>query len=989
MSNVTTSKNSTTCSPSTRPWWSAVGVKQRMERPPLKANASGEGSTSSQEDTHRRVLETYSQRCTSMDVDVAAQVIVRAQAASDILVRHAPQHIRDDPCQALRWILETTFSIASDKSSHPQKRRLNLQTLRSLTSEIDRHIDSTNTTTATTREEPATGAVAPAPGNVHPSADERVKGVNSPAVLNRARPVEDHCNGGDLTTTNHTNDADPFRQPQQSSLALPSTGPTIHTATKKRARTDGPATEVSYLPAAASMPRAAAANTFSGTTVPHEKRRHFDQMKNGTATEHKTWAAPASLPTNEMAETHMQSTQESLPRQPSTDKARTDNRAVTRLAHLTATTATSTSLGHERAKRHTNRTEARPPRQQTDQTIRGVPNLVHPAAATTATSAATSHHVRTDTHTASTEEHPLSPPSAPTEKATTSNRGVATVAHPVATPTAKSVSSRNGMAESHIASTAEVQPVLPPTDKATTDNRGNTALAHPAATAGTARNMQNGSRPAVPQATTPPQLSVPLLSSRGAKRKLPPASGHASKQGSLPSTAASDESNRNGKLTREESIRRVADSTRNYFESLRTAAATNRSHPSVPEEDRREQETSLSRRGQAPQSSRHDARPPRKRNASMGSNGVPHNSKPSTYVSLLNKPSVPRRSLLMLCLHRYPDRVSADAATTKSFVVKPDKERISGILRPRTAAVKVSIRQPALWKQVGRDILSRFEMWDPYWEFTGPVLIGKICHLTNPPGNAEGLNTAMQQDFTPITDLKPDDQDVLHLIPFPDWYNPKPQAWVDGKYYVIFRMLTETPPQEGERADGHIWPKGTFLQIDGQPRAVAQRRQQQHDPAKWSHTRGQSELLDVTACVSDPRDQHSLEVCCVDEKPFFYCISICMFRSPDTLFRCLTKGESPERIGTLGREAGLSKIKALALDNVVTLDGASESNETSKGIFVFSLKCPISQVIIETPVRGKRCKHFQVGSGNMIHFCTSACHLIPIFDKSASISARS
>jgi hypothetical protein len=34
-------------------------------------------------------------------------------------------------------------------------------------------------------------------------------------------------------------------------------------------------------------------------------------------------------------------------------------------------------------------------------------------------------------------------------------------------------------------------------------------------------------------------------------------------------------------------------------------------------------------------------------------------------------------------------------------------------------------------------------------------------------------------------------------------------------------------------ADTHLWPKGTFVEINGKPVNLVQRRQQSHDPRQW------------------------------------------------------------------------------------------------------------------------------------------------------------
>jgi hypothetical protein len=49
--------------------------------------------------------------------------------------------------------------------------------------------------------------------------------------------------------------------------------------------------------------------------------------------------------------------------------------------------------------------------------------------------------------------------------------------------------------------------------------------------------------------------------------------------------------------------------------------------------------------------------------------------------------------------------------------------------------------------------------------------------------------------------------------------------------------LQRSAKEDKKRADCHLWPKGTFIEINGggnrKVAKIIQRRQQQHDPSEW------------------------------------------------------------------------------------------------------------------------------------------------------------
>jgi len=85
-----------------------------------------------------------------------------------------------------------------------------------------------------------------------------------------------------------------------------------------------------------------------------------------------------------------------------------------------------------------------------------------------------------------------------------------------------------------------------------------------------------------------------------------------------------------------------------------------------------------------------------------------------------------------------------------------------------------------------------------------------------------------------------------------------------GDRRLVLRMLPlkRTEQDCKKRADTHLWPKGTFVQLakgaSQQVVGITQRRQQRHDPTEW---KGMSQLLDLTPIIKDTRSPFSIKIC--------------------------------------------------------------------------------------------------------------------------------
>lgn len=345
-----------------------------------------------------------------------------------------------------------------------------------------------------------------------------------------------------------------------------------------------------------------------------------------------------------------------------------------------------------------------------------------------------------------------------------------------------------------------------------------------------------------------------------------------------------------------------------------------------------------------------------------------------------------KSDLMYLCLQRYG---SNETIERTSFVAQPDTNRFSGALEDRDR-VTLELEQKSVTTIEALAMMDRLQRWDPFWEFTGPVMIGKLGRilapiLETPPPEGTALNeaykakaaklaksgkllrTAMRLVFTPNTDLKPhDERDVFKLIPFPSWHNPQRTTFEDGEAHLILRMLPCNPPTQGSasassyrsRVDCHTWPKGTYLQHNGVPVKLRQRKMDRVNRT-WKHSDPKElHVLDLTPRIQDPRTEQVLDLCCYDDEPFLYCLSICKYRCHESLYRSLTSESSPERLETIPYDAGLARIIELA--KPVLLDGVEETGPGSDNFAHFSLLCPIAKKIMSHPVRGRRCHHFQV-----------------------------
>jgi hypothetical protein len=273
---------------------------------------------------------------------------------------------------------------------------------------------------------------------------------------------------------------------------------------------------------------------------------------------------------------------------------------------------------------------------------------------------------------------------------------------------------------------------------------------------------------------------------------------------------------------------------------------------------------------------------------------------------------------------------------------------ISGSIKERDN-IQITVAPRSLVPQATKELATRLNEGDPFWCIQSVVDAG----VTSPVGkpNVEAARTAAR------IDINLSNPSVRSLIPSAIWGKIQTDSPKDGDVALVLRMLPLSSNCTKKRADCHLWPQGTFLQIDGNGMRLTQRRQQSHDLTQW---KGMCKHLNVTEHISDPKKITRIQLCCYDDQPYLYCLAFCKFRSPDAIYQMLM---NPAQNWTekLSREEGFRKAIQYVNANgqMVVLDSDNES-EPEVAKLIFSLICPISKTLMQTPVRGKSCKHWQV-----------------------------
>ena len=272
--------------------------------------------------------------------------------------------------------------------------------------------------------------------------------------------------------------------------------------------------------------------------------------------------------------------------------------------------------------------------------------------------------------------------------------------------------------------------------------------------------------------------------------------------------------------------------------------------------------------------------------------------------------------------------------------------------------VSVRFRRQFPGQDMTSDTNLRLCKWDPFWTIKNLSSVG----VTSPIDNIavvepiEVYNIELQT--AGYTKIKRFRRDLVQ-----SWgqelASPK-----HGDRRLLLRMLPmkRDAKTKQKRADCHQWPKGSYLMVNGVAVDIRQRKQQRHDRREWKM---QSYLLDVTPHIKNPANACDIAIACHDSQQFIFCVALCEYTSPDSLIQNILE---PRSLVLDRPSVKQMKQKAIrtAKQSVATIidDSDSEDGKDSleeKGKFVFSAYCPISKTVLKNPVRGKHCKHFQVG----------------------------
>jgi len=254
------------------------------------------------------------------------------------------------------------------------------------------------------------------------------------------------------------------------------------------------------------------------------------------------------------------------------------------------------------------------------------------------------------------------------------------------------------------------------------------------------------------------------------------------------------------------------------------------------------------------------------------------------------------------------------------------------------------------------DFDCRLEKWEPFWtiaEDLTKIKFGEreVGQQTTPAyGNCDiksiwTFTGAVKEKHSKIS-----------------WLRSTTGTPSNGEQRLILRCLPSKIKEEYKkaRADIHLWPKGTLVEVNGRLVPIQQRKQQSHDEALW---KGLSFPLDMTGLLS-ASSSISITMSTKDPDSYGIQLAVCEYISPDALFqRCMTPGD-PKSIQQLSFEEGLALWqKKLDEHQTFVLDDSDDEDESDTNSdnkqTICSLLCTVSKTAIHVPVRGKHCQHMQ------------------------------
>ena len=296
------------------------------------------------------------------------------------------------------------------------------------------------------------------------------------------------------------------------------------------------------------------------------------------------------------------------------------------------------------------------------------------------------------------------------------------------------------------------------------------------------------------------------------------------------------------------------------------------------------------------------------------------------------------------------------------------------------------------------EVGTRLLKWDPYWKvekvlytgLTAPVTKLRYRRNEDPP-----LNNHIVTSNTAAT-FKIDQ--LLKMVGPKLRQVPQGRPPRDGEFRVLMRMipLDLSAKQSEKRADVHIWPKGTYLQVHAapsnstnpMPQKLLQRKQQGHDENYWT---GVCHPLDLTSLLHSSWSSTStslssfpysvIECGCHDSEAYWFSLALVKYQSPQSITATLLN-KNNRTLKRLSLPESYDRAIKMMKNNEVTLDDSDDEDNNNNGHqkknpsteelkrIQFSLKDPLAMTVIKTPVRGSECKHFSV------RFCIRFPHRI-------------
>ncbi|GAX10125.1 E3 SUMO-protein ligase PIAS1 [Fistulifera solaris] len=277
----------------------------------------------------------------------------------------------------------------------------------------------------------------------------------------------------------------------------------------------------------------------------------------------------------------------------------------------------------------------------------------------------------------------------------------------------------------------------------------------------------------------------------------------------------------------------------------------------------------------------------------------------------------------------------------------------SGLLETRINSLKITCRPKPTTKVMAQIVDRRIREWEPYRNPIAYVSMGLTSAVESclPEGNFARTTFSTQIDLSRSKfNIAGKYPTTLANYPGIHWGTKVENL----ELALIMFPLKRNEKEQSKRADGHIWPKGSFLVVQSNPQELQQRRQESHDRSLW---KGCSAPLDLAPLIKDPKRQIKIDLCSYDEDIYFYCVMLCSIQTPDALYRQLTQ-PGPLALERVSRDQAMKIAVTIARRQVVQLD-CDDDMDTETGKLVFSLLCPLSKTAMETPVRSSKCSHWQ------------------------------